>query len=200
MKTYLKLLVLEGWLFIAVFQIHAQGYIIPNGVSYAGPFLGSGYGINVVHNPTNFASTGFILDPLGKTPPTIYTNTFRFDSIVDVPTVAPYHQHGPRGSYADPDFKGSDIFIVMNSIGKALGLKFDAFGGKLMRRDDNSVVARDRDAVAKILLNPDATADDLNSVKQMLHALRYDPQRDPKLAQARADAARGLISLPGDLP
>ena len=118
--------------------------------------------------------------------------------IEDVPTVAPYHQHGPRGSYEDPDFKGSDIFIVINSIGKALGLKFDAFSGKLMRRDDNSVVARDRDAVAKILLNPNATADDLNSVKSILKALANDPERDAKLAQAKESAAKGIISLPGD--
>ena len=119
--------------------------------------------------------------------------------IEDVPTVAPYHQHGPRGSYDDPEFKGSDIFILMNSIGKALGLKFDAFSGKLMRRDDNTVVAKDRDAVAKILLNPTATADDLNSVKTILKALKNDPDRDAKLAQARESAAKGIINLPGDV-
>ena len=118
--------------------------------------------------------------------------------IDDVSAVAPWHQHGPRGMYADPQFKGSDIFIVINSIGKALGLKFDAFSGKLMRRDDNSVVARDRDAVAKILLNPNATADDLNSVKSILKALANDPERDAKLAQAKESAAKGIISLPGD--
>jgi hypothetical protein len=116
--------------------------------------------------------------------------------IHDPHIVAPYHQHGPRGSYDDPDFKGDAIFIVMNSIGKALGLKFDAFGAKLMRRDNNEVVARDRDAVAKILLNPKATADDLNSVKSILRALQDDPQRDTKLAQAREDAAKGIITLP----
>lgn len=115
--------------------------------------------------------------------------------IGDVAIVAPYHQHGPRGSYDDPDFVGNAIFILMNSIGKPLGLKFDAFGGKLLRRDDNTVVARDRDAVAKILLNPKATADDLNSVKSMMRALANDPQRDAKLAQAREDEKKGLITL-----
>ena len=116
--------------------------------------------------------------------------------IQDAAIVAPYHQHGPRGSYDDPEFKGQPIFILMNSIGKALGLKFDAFGAKLMRRDNNEVVARDRDNVAKILLNPKATADDLNSVKSILAALQNDPQREAKLAQARDDAAKGLINLP----
>jgi hypothetical protein len=111
--------------------------------------------------------------------------------------VAPWHQHGPRGSYDDPDFKGAPIFIVMNSIGKALGLKFDAFSGRLLRRDNNEVFAgADRDEVAKVLLNPRATGNDLNNVKTILKALATDPQRDVKLAQARDDAAKGLISLP----
>lgn len=116
--------------------------------------------------------------------------------IHDAALVAPYHQHGPRGSYDDPEFKGQSIFILMNSIGKALGLKFDAFGAKLMRRDDNTVVARDRDAVAKILLNPRATGNDLNSVKSIMRALENDPMRDEKLAQAREDELKGLITLP----
>jgi len=119
--------------------------------------------------------------------------------IHDAALVAPYHQHGPRGMYSDPEFKGSDIFIVMNSIAKSLGLKFDAFGAKLMRRDNDQVVARDRDSVAKILFNPGATGDDLNSVKSILAALKSDPRRDDKLAQARDDAAKGIIKLPGDV-
>jgi hypothetical protein len=119
--------------------------------------------------------------------------------INDAALVAPYHQHGPRGSYADPDFKGQPIFILMNSVGKALGLKFDAFGAKLLRRDDNTVVARDRDSVAKALLNPRATGDDLNSVKSIMRALENDPMKDAKLAQARDDEAKGLIVLPKKL-
>ena len=115
--------------------------------------------------------------------------------IHDVGIVAPYHQHGPRGSYEDPDFKGSPIFMLINSIGKALGLKFDAFAAKLMRRDDNTVVARDRDEVAKILLNPSASGNDLNSVKSIMAALANDPQKEAKLAQARDDEKKGLLTL-----
>jgi hypothetical protein len=116
--------------------------------------------------------------------------------IPDSSAVAPWHQHGPRGSYDDPGFKGAHNFILMNSIGKALGLKFDAFGGKLMRRDNNEVVAKSRDEVAKILLNPGATGNDLNSVKTIMQALENDPDKEAKLAQAREDAAKGLITLP----
>jgi hypothetical protein len=115
--------------------------------------------------------------------------------IPEAEAVAPWHQHGPRGSYSDPEFKGSDIFILMNSIAKPLGLKFDAFGGKLMRRDDNSVVASDRDQVAKVLLDKGATAADLNSAKSILARLKLDPRRDEKLSQARQDAEKGVLSL-----
>lgn len=116
--------------------------------------------------------------------------------IPDSAGVAPWHQHGPRGSYDDPDFKGSANFILMNSIGKALGYKFDAFSGKLLSREDNSVVAGpNRDDVAKVLLNPKATGNDLNSVKSILKALENDPQKDAKLAQARDDAAKGILKL-----
>ena len=117
--------------------------------------------------------------------------------IPDAAQVAPWHQHGPRGSYEDPEFKGAPIVILMNSIGKALGLKFDAFSGRLLRRDNNEVVAGPaRDAVAAQLI-PGATGDDFNSVKHIIDALASDPLRDSKLAQARDDAARGLITLPG---
>ena len=110
--------------------------------------------------------------------------------------VAPWHQHGLRGMYSDPEFKGSEAFMLISSIAKHLGLKFDAFGAKLLRRDNNDVVARTRKQVAKVLLGPKAKEDDLNSVKSMLKALEADPDREGKLAQARQDAAKGLMRLP----
>ena len=119
--------------------------------------------------------------------------------IQDVAIVAPYHQHGPRGMYDDPAFKGSPIFMLISSIAKFLGLKFDAFGAKLVRRDNDEVVARTRKEVAKVLLNPKAKEDTLNSVKSIMDALKTDPDREGKLAQARQDQAKGLIALPEDI-
>ena len=116
--------------------------------------------------------------------------------IQDVGMVAPYHQHGLRGMYDDTEFKGKDIFLLMSSIAKFLGLKFDAFGAKLVRRDNEEVVARTRDQVAKILLNPKAKGDELNNAKTIMNALQNDPDREGKLAQARQDQAKGLIKLP----
>lgn len=113
--------------------------------------------------------------------------------------VADWHQHGPRGMYADPAFKGSQLFILLNSIGKFLGLKVDAFSGTVMRRDNNEVVADNREAAAKILLNPGAHAADLNSVATVLRALQGDPDREGKLAQAKQDQAKGMLTLPEEV-
>jgi hypothetical protein len=119
--------------------------------------------------------------------------------IADAKRVADWHQHGPRGMYDDPNFKADQLYILLNSIGKFLGLKVDAFGGTVMRRDDNSVVADTREAAAKLLLNPGAHAADLNSVASVLKALASDPDREGKLAQAKQDQAKGLLTLPEDV-
>ncbi len=118
--------------------------------------------------------------------------------IPNAANVADWHQHGPRGMYSDPAFKANHLFILLNSIGKFLGLKVDAFGGVVMRRDDNSVVANNRADAAKLLLSPKAKASDLNSVSTIMKALANDPDREGKLAQARQDQAKGLITLPED--
>ena len=119
--------------------------------------------------------------------------------IADAKRVADWHQHGPRGMYDDPKFKAAQLYILLNSIGKFLGVKVDAFGGTVMRRDDNSVIADTREAAAKVLLNPGAHAADLNSVSTVLKALEGDPDREGKLAQAKQDQAKGLLTLPEDV-
>ena len=116
--------------------------------------------------------------------------------IHEVNIVAPWHQHGPRGMYSDPDFKASHLFILMNSIAKHLNLKFDAFAAKLLNRDTNEVVARTRKEVARVLFGPKAKENALDSVRSALKALESDPDREGKLAQARQDAAKGIINLP----
>jgi hypothetical protein len=116
--------------------------------------------------------------------------------IHDVNIVAPWHQHGPRGMYDDPDFKASHLFILMNSIAKHLNLKFDAFGANLLNRDTNQVVARTRKQVAQVLFGPKAKENALDSVRSAMKALESDPDRESKLAQARQDAAKGIINLP----
>jgi hypothetical protein len=116
--------------------------------------------------------------------------------ISDAAIVAEWHQHGLRGMYNDPKFVGGHIFILISSIAKHLGLKFDQFSAKLIRRSDDVVIARTRDEVAKVLLHPNATANDLNSVATIINALANDPEKDGKLAQAKQDAINGTIVLP----
>lgn len=120
--------------------------------------------------------------------------------IHDVEIVAPWHQHGPRGMYKDAGFKGQQNFVLMASIAKHLNLKFDPFGAKLINRDTNEVVGRTRKEVARILLGPKAKEDSLNSVGTMLTALENDPDREGKLAQAKQDQAKGLLTLPEAAP
>jgi hypothetical protein len=119
--------------------------------------------------------------------------------IPDAKRVADWHQHGPRGMYDDPKFKAGHLYILLNSIGKYLGLKVDAFGGTVMRRDNNEVVADNRKDAAKILLGPSAKADDLNSVASIMAALASDPDREGKLAQAKQDVQKGVLTLPEEV-
>lgn len=116
--------------------------------------------------------------------------------IKDAERVADWHQHGPRGSYEDPNFKANHLYILLNSIAKFLGLKVDAFAGTVMRRDNNEVVADNRNKAAKILLNPKAKGTDLNSVATVMAALATDPDREGKLAQALQDQQKGVLTLP----
>ena len=129
--------------------------------------------------------------------------------INDAAIVAPYHQHGPRGSYEDPGFKGAHNFILMASIAKHMGMKFDPFGAHLVYRDTNQPVTdsknrpvRGMDQVAKVLIGPGAKASDLYTVRSMVDALqKHDPNNaEQKLAQARADAEKGLITMPEAAP
>jgi len=78
MKTKLSCLpVIVLTLALSPFPLQSQGYIVQNGVTYAGYQPGAGYEIDVVHDPVNLYSTGFFLNPKSA-------NTFQFSAIVDV--------------------------------------------------------------------------------------------------------------------
>ena len=72
------------WLLLcASINLFAQGYIVPNGVTHQRYSPGIGYTVHVLQNPTNLDYTGFALNPLGITQPSLYVNTFSFDHYVD---------------------------------------------------------------------------------------------------------------------
>jgi hypothetical protein len=84
-KTLVKIVITISSWFVASSDCHSQGYIVPNGVVYAGLNIFGGYEVRVIRNPTNAISTGFWLEPVGKTPPTsTFTNTFAYENYLDV--------------------------------------------------------------------------------------------------------------------
>jgi hypothetical protein len=93
------------------------------------------------------------------------------------------------GSPPDSAYKGATRNILINSLGKALGYKLNQNSG-LMDRATNDLISDDPDAIARMLLNPQATRRDLGSVESILAALKTDPRRDAKLADFRDYMAR----------
>jgi predicted outer membrane repeat protein len=72
MKMNLKRLAIVCYLFGATFQLHSQGYIVPNGV-----FVTSPPEISVVHNPNAGYYTGFGFNPVSA-------NTFQYFFVLDI--------------------------------------------------------------------------------------------------------------------
>ena len=87
------------------------------------------------------------------------------------------------------EYKGADRNILINSLAKALGYKLDQRRG-IINRANEEVIETDPDKIAKLLLNPGATKDDLYSVETIVQALKTDPKKDEKLEDARAHFQR----------
>jgi hypothetical protein len=81
-------------------------------------------------------------------------------------------------------FSGQDRAVVVNSLAKAFGYKLDMRRG-IINRANEELIETDPDKIAKILLNPGATKKDLTSVESIVQALKNDPKKDEKLADAR---------------
>lgn len=96
---------------------------------------------------------------------------------------------------ADSKYKGVDRFILLNSIGKPLNVKIDGKRGAL-DRTTNEIVTTDPAELARILLNPLANVKDLASVESIVAALRNDPKRKEKLADAMNNFASRGIAFP----
>ena len=90
---------------------------------------------------------------------------------------------------ADSAYKGRERNVMMNSIAKSLGYKLNQIAG-IADRATNQVISDDPDAVAKMLLNKQATRADLASVETIMSALQRDPARDVKLADFREHMKR----------
>jgi hypothetical protein len=98
--------------------------------------------------------------------------------------------------HSDPasKFKCVDRNVMINSMAKSMGLKLNMKSG-IYDRSDNRLISNDPDAVAKLLLNQQATRRNLDSVEHILLALKNDPKADEKLADVRDDFARRGMDL-----
>jgi hypothetical protein len=97
---------------------------------------------------------------------------------------------------SDPqsEYKGATRNILINSMAKALGYKLNQISG-IADRATNSLISDDPDEIAKMLLSPAATREDLASVERILAALKNDPRRDEKLADFRDHMQRAGTPL-----
>jgi hypothetical protein len=92
------------------------------------------------------------------------------------------------------DYKGATRNVLMNSLAKSMGYKLNQVAG-IADRATNEVITDDPDEIARMLLNPRATRDDLTSVERILAALKNDPQREAKLADFRDHMQRAGTPL-----
>lgn len=76
MKTQIKLVLTTVFAFLLAIYARSQGYIVPNGVTYAGNIPGVGGTIDVLQNPTNGDYSGFSFPPQGG-------DTFQFSPFAD---------------------------------------------------------------------------------------------------------------------
>jgi hypothetical protein len=97
---------------------------------------------------------------------------------------------------SDPqsEYKGATRNILINSMAKALGYKLNQIAG-IADRTTDKLISDDPDEIAKMLLNPAATREDLASVERILAALKADPKRDAKLADFRDHMQRAGTPL-----
>lgn len=92
------------------------------------------------------------------------------------------------------EYKGMIRNVLMNSIAKASGYKLSLDQGLLDRQSGNTIT-KDPDQVAQLLLNKNASAENLFSVEAILQTLANDPDRDAKLADFRGFAEKQNIQF-----
>ena len=100
------------------------------------------------------------------------------------------------GGSEDSAYKGMNRNVLMSSIAKQLGLKVGANG--MFSRTTNQLVdgGMDPDYVAKTLLGPKATRENLKNVESIYAALARDRDREAKLSDFREYLGREGLQEP----
>lgn len=89
-----------------------------------------------------------------------------------------------RGSSLESKYKAEHAHVLLASIAKYNNMKWSYKRG-LLNRADNSIITRDPNQIAKTLLGPKYTAKDLDSVEQIMNALRSNPDRNEMIQDAK---------------
>jgi len=96
------------------------------------------------------------------------------ECIHKVAKVSRYHQHNiPKGS----PYKGVGKQLMLASLAKQKGYVYAAWEGLFARTPENKkgpLVADDWDEIAKLLIGPNASGNDLDSVEAIMKALPHD--------------------------
>jgi len=129
-----------------------------------------------------------LLTPIGGKPNTGFVQTdFMF---LPKPEFSKWILRGDPNS----DYKGATRNILINSMAKSMGYKLNQISG-IADRSTNELITDDPDEIARMLLNPRATRDDLASVESILAALKNDPKKEEKLADFRDHMQRAGTPL-----
>lgn len=92
------------------------------------------------------------------------------------------------------EYKGATRNVLINSIAKSMGYKLNQTSG-IEDRSTGKLISDDPDRIAKILLTPRASQEDLASVERVMAALASDPRREAKLADFRDHMQRSGTPL-----
>lgn len=111
--------------------------------------------------------------------------------------IGQHHEHDY--SVKDTPYKGVDQQLALSSLVNSVPghpprtFQYDGFGGALKNRATGEVISHNIEEIAKLVLGPNATADDLGNAESIIAAV--GGVQSPRLAQFRDDMAKKGINL-----
>ena len=99
-------------------------------------------------------------------------------AVENAKAAVPLHTH----DYTDPDMKGGTLHAIwadlanMSSVEGHKSLMMSPYKG-LVDRETKELIANDKDKIAKIIIGPSATADDMGNPTKMMKALEKYPDK-----------------------
>jgi hypothetical protein len=106
--------------------------------------------------------------------------------------IGQHHEHDY--SVKDTPYKGVDQQLALASLVNTIPghppktFQYDGFGGALKNRETKEIITRNVDEIAKLVLGPTASADDLGNAESIIAAVGGIDS--PRLAQFRDDMAK----------